>query len=96
MKIKIMWIGIAVVGLVFGAYVAWQQPKVWCNKQWAGVALLRGGYRSWTVSFCDGQTWLDNTGKLYPVVVTTNGYRKGFYRFPKFNHVDVRKLGIRE
>jgi hypothetical protein len=75
-------------------YVASQKPKVWCNRQWAGIALLNGGYRSWTMRFCDGEAFLD--GKMQPVVITTNGYRKGYFSWPQFSHVDVRKLGITE
>lgn len=66
-----------------------QQPKVWCNRQWAGVALLKGGYRSWTISFCDG--FLGGI-ETQPVVVTATGYRKGYYHWPKFDHVDVREF----
>ena len=75
-------------------YVASQKPKIWCDRQWAGIALLKGGYRSWTMRFCDGEAFLD--GKMQPVVVTTNGYRKGYFAWPQFSHVDVRKLGITE
>lgn len=84
-------VGLLVFGFVclFG-YVASQKPKVWCNHQWAGIALLKGGYRSWTMSFCDGQAFLD--GKVQPVVITTNGYRKGYFSWPQFSHVDTRNL----
>lgn len=84
----------ALVGLVIGAtiYASTQRPKVWCDRQWAGIALYNGGYRSWTLSFCDGFAHLD--GKWQPVVVETNGYRKGYFHWPKYGHVDVRKFGI--
>lgn len=80
----------AAVLLFISAYILTQRPKVWCDQEWAGIALTRGGYRSWTMRFCDGRTWFD--GKLKPVVITTNGYREGYFWFPQFNHVDVRKI----
>lgn len=40
----------------FVGYISTQQPKVWFDRQWCGLALCRGGYRSWTLSFCDGFT----------------------------------------
>jgi hypothetical protein len=85
-------LAVACIGLL--GYVATQQPKIWCDHQWAGVCLLKGGYRSWTMRFCDGDASI--AGKMQPVVITPTGYRKGYFRWPQFNHVDVRKLGITE
>jgi hypothetical protein len=96
MRIK-LWITVGLAAVVSSAvlgYVASQKPQVWCNRQWAGIALIKGGYRSWTARFCDGEAEID--GKMQPVVVTTNGYRKGYFWWPQFGHVDVRKLGITE
>ncbi len=73
------------------AYVLTQRPKVWCNRQWAGIALTKGGYRSWHVSFCDGEMLIGD--KFHPVVLEGDG-RIGYYRWPRFGHIDVRKLGI--
>jgi len=38
------------------AYISTQKPKVWCNRQWAGLALYKGRYRSWCVTFRDGRS----------------------------------------
>lgn len=87
-----------VLALAGGAvYVGSQQPHFWCNSEWAGISLVRGGYRSWTMRFCDGYTLHD--GKWSPVtlkIISTNPpqteilYRH--YRFPAFAHTDARAL----
>lgn len=77
---------------VLTLYILSQKPKVWFDTEWAGLCLTRGHYRSWTARFCDGQTWID--GKLQPVVIENGTVRKGHYHWPKFGHVDTKKLGI--
>jgi hypothetical protein len=72
-------------------YASSQRPKVWWNDHTAGVALLKGGYRSWTLQFCDGYTLID--GKMQPVVVDDlKGVRPGHYRWPKFRYCDLRSV----
>lgn len=75
-------------------YVLSQRPGIGFTREWAQIYLLKGGYRSWTMRFCDGQALID--GKFQPVVITTNGYRAGYYSWPKFQHLDTRKLWITE
>lgn len=82
----------AVVGLGWLGYVISQKPKIWCDREWAGICFVNGDYRSWSLRFCDGQTLID--GKMEHVVITTNGYRKGYYPWPKFRHVHVRNAKI--
>jgi hypothetical protein len=55
MKKNLSWtVWFVAIGLVcWLGYLASQKPKVWCDREWAGVALLKGGYRSWTMRFCD-------------------------------------------
>lgn len=84
---------VAAVGCIcWLGYVESQDVQVWCNEEWAGIALRKGGYRSWTMRFCDGHAPIN--GKWQPVVVTTNGLRRGYFYWPQFGHCDVRKLGI--
>jgi len=81
-----------VVGLgVIVGYMLSQQPKIWCDRQWAGIALYKGGYRSWTLTFCDGFQRID--GKWQRVTITTNSIRKG-YHWPTYRHADLKRLGI--
>lgn len=79
-------------------YLCSQQPKVWFDRQWAGLALYKGGYRSWTLSFCDGFTIAPGTytnaiAKMVPVTIDekTGTLRYG-YHWPKYHHVDIRSL----
>jgi hypothetical protein len=74
----------------FLGYIASRQPRVWCNRESAGLMLLRGGYRSWSVWFCDGFTEID--GRFQPVVIENGRVRLGYYRWPRFRHCDVRSL----
>jgi hypothetical protein len=89
--VKITLVGLVTI-MVIGwlGYLASQQPKIWCNRQGAGIILLKGGYRSWTMRFCDGEAFID--GKMQPVVITPTGCRKGYFWRPQFGHLDVRGL----
>lgn len=92
---KTIWITIrclTVVLAVLTIYILTQQPKVWCDRESAGIALLKGGYRSWKLRFCDGYVHRD--GQWQPIVFTANTYRNGYFSWPKFSHVDVRKLEL--
>ena len=81
---------------VWCGYLATQQPKVWCDRQWAGLALYRGGCRSWTVSFCDGFAVFDDDigpGHWEPFTFGgPEGIQRGYHRWPQFNHADIRGL----
>jgi len=79
--------------ILAGTYIWSQQPKIWWNRQHAGFALFRGGYRSWVIQFCDGETFIN--GKFQPVVVDElKGVRPGYYRWPRFRHSDLRELNL--
>ena len=85
-----------------GGYIATQEPRIWCDAQSAGLAMCKGGYRAWTVSFCDGKAFLRGQWRpcIYTaveggrVVLDTNGVREGFYTVPRFRHCDLKCLGI--
>ena len=90
MKLRLLTNICLVAVLCWAGYLGTQQPKVWFNRQWAGVALYRGGYRSWHLSFCDGFT-VQVDGLLGPVVFKKNGeVRSGYYLLPKFGRADAR------
>lgn len=92
------------ITLVVGAIGAWfgylgsQQPKVWFDRQWAGMALYKGGYRSWTLSFCDGftvapGTYTNGIVKMVPVTIDTkSGKMRYGYHWPTYAHTDIRRL----
>lgn len=82
LTVLLCWIG----------YLASQKPKISVNRQHAKLMLLKGGYRAWTLTFCDGETIID--GRWQSVVITTNGVRAGYYRWPRYSHVDVRKMKL--
>jgi len=88
MKAKPILGFLLIILIGWAGYLFSQQPRVWINRQWAGLSLLRGGYRSWSFSFSDGLTPID--GKWQPVVIETNGYRPGYFSWPKYAHVDLR------
>ena len=54
--------------------------KVVINKEHIKIILLRGGYRSWTMSYSDGLQF------------QPDGSLKSLWRRPRFHHVDMRKL----
>jgi hypothetical protein len=102
---KPLWIGMlkaALLGLMIGAvlaslaYISTQQPKVWFDRQWAGLALYRGGYRSWTLSFCDGftiapGTYTNGLAKMVPVTLDLKTMKMRYgYHWPTFSHSDLR------
>lgn len=92
-RIKLIALAVVTTSAVLTLiYITSQKPRAWCSRQWAGIALLKGGYRSWTVRFCDGEAYIG--GKRQPVVVTTNGFHKGYYSWPMFSHIDTRKIKI--
>lgn len=51
------------------AHVSSQQPRLSLNAEQFGLILLKGGYRSWFLSFSDGKTW-DSNGVLRSIVIT--------------------------
>jgi hypothetical protein len=70
-------------------YLHYQDAKIWCDRQWAGLALYRGGYRSWTLTFADGFT-LEN-GKQVPITIDRGkGVVRRGYHWPQFAHTDIR------
>lgn len=92
-KARIIIATVAVAAsLLWCGYIGSQQPHCWCNREWAGISLSKGGYRSWSMRFCDGMQSLPS-GKMQPVVILPGGrIRNGYYRWPRFHHADVRKM----
>lgn len=95
---KRFWIGFLFCSLGmaggFMGYLLTQQPKVFCNRESAGLVLLKGHYRSWSMTYSDGLTLID--GKFQPASFTMSngipvGMRKG-YRWPKLHHVDMENM----
>jgi hypothetical protein len=85
MKIlRITLLAAAVAPLI---WILTQRPRVWADRQWAGMALTRGHYRSWSVSFCDGFR-LDESG-MVPVVIENGKVRDGYFSSPRFAHCAV-------
>ncbi len=84
--------------LVAGVYISTQQPKVWFDRQWAGLALCKGGYRSWTLTFCDGFTiapgsYTNGIAKMVPVTIDERkGTMRYGYHWPRYNHSDIRNF----
>jgi hypothetical protein len=74
-----LWI-LAGCGILWLSYLLSQRPKVSLNSQSATLMLLRGGYRSWSISYSEGlQSQPDGTWK-------------NLWRRPRFHHCDVRRL----
>jgi len=72
------------------AYIGTQDPKFWWNDEWAGMMLRKGGYRSWSMRFCDGRT-LGSDGKWKCVIIQgQTNMMVGRYWWPRFSHVDMR------
>lgn len=71
------------------AYIVSQQPHFSCNPEQFGLILLKGGYRSWFLSFSDGKVYRD--GKWVSVVLDEQRgtMRQGYRLWPKFTHCDV-------
>lgn len=106
-KEKPVWLGALLVCLVGGVagfamalsiYISTQQPKLWLDRQWAGLALYKGGYRSWSLSFCDGFTIAPGTytnalARMVPVTIDEKqGTTRYGYHWPKYAHNDIRLL----
>jgi len=75
-------------------YLKTQDCKFWCDRQWAGVALYHGGYRSWSLTFCDGFV-VDDAGKYHPITIHKKdgkGTLRRGYHWPQFTHRDFRGL----
>src|SRR6266852_1481332 len=43
--------------LILGTYISTQEPKLSVSPEFTAIILLKGGYRSWSVSICDGYVW---------------------------------------
>lgn len=74
---------LATLFCIWLGYIISQEPKVWCNRQWAGIALLKGHYRAWHVTYSHGYQMID-------------GKRKYWHHRPRFMHVDMSKLAVVE
>lgn len=70
-------------------YIASQKPKLSLNSQQFGLILLRGGYRSWFLSFSDGQ---DIHGRSVVIADDQKSLRTGYRLIPKYNHFDMRSF----
>ena len=73
-------IGIFAIFALLGGWIGYlysQQPKISINHEYAKFILLKGNYRSWTISYSDG---LQYDGENW----------KNLWRWPQFHHVDVR------
>ena len=67
---------IAILIILSAVYFISQDGHVRVNNQRAGFFLLKGGYRSWWISYSDGIMLRDNE-------------QVNLWRWPSFEHVDV-------
>lgn len=78
----------AVVGSTITLSVLLLSPfKLSLNAQQFGVYSTKGHYRSWFLSFSDGQT-LDGRS----VVIDGEKMRYGYRWIPRYSHCDMRKF----
>lgn len=61
-------------------YVALNEPRFTCDRCRTSLVLLKGGFRSWGVTYC------------YGFQPQPGGGEKHFYHFPKFYRNDIRGL----
>lgn len=78
--------------LPFGlaAYIATQQPKFSLNRQQFGLMLLKDGYRSYFLSWSDGEDMV--TGEHFHIKGTN--WHRGCRIIPRFQHLDLRGLEV--
>jgi hypothetical protein len=82
------------IGGAAAGYVAHQNGRGVFGPEMTGLILTKGGYRSWSVSWCDGK--LFDGKKWRPVSFigperAFTGMRIG-YRWPRYRHFDIRPL----
>lgn len=73
------------------SYLCSQAPKWSWHLEQFGLVLTKGGYRSWTLSWCDCEVY-DGHWRAVVVNKDRTGYRFGYRVWPKFVHCDVRNL----
>lgn len=83
---------LVVCGLcAWSAYIASQEPKLSLNAQQFGLVLLKGRYRSWFLSFSDGQS-LDRRSVVFTKVDPEGralAWRYGYRIWPRYSHLDM-------
>ena len=68
----------ALMGLLLLGFYLWsQKPQVSCDSRWVSVALNKGGYRSWSLTF-------------KPMIMLPGDPPPRPFSLPRFSHVDLR------
>lgn len=70
-------------------HISRQYPGFRCNSEHFGFFLVKGGYRSWFLSWSDGKTQ-DSQGRWHSVVIDGDRLRFGYRVVPRFEHTDLR------
>lgn len=92
MKRPILILLLMLLLIAIGIAFYWHEDvRFWCDSQSTGLALFRGGYRSWSLNYSDGSMW--KRGKLVAVTIDEKAgtIREG-YHWPKYRHVDMGQL----
>jgi len=80
LRLALMSLLVFIVTTFVWTYFFKENGRISINSEYAKLYLLKGGYRSWTISY--------NHGRQFQL----DGTWRNLWKWPTFHHVDVRKF----
>jgi hypothetical protein len=69
-------------------HISRQYPKFYHDSEHFGLIMVKGGYRSWFLSWSDGKM-VGRDGRMHSVI-NDGRLRFGYRVWPRYEHVDLR------